>query len=121
MIVIEREGFLSPWEGSHSVEVLILGPFLLEPQSGSHAHSMIGLTDAPRSNVQPPTTVLIALAVWQCGAALLFEDVGNRVLARAGLWAAVIGANSMIMTLYLWNMSAVVLDIQQIVNTFLAG
>ena len=71
--------------------------------------SMIGLTHAPRSNAQPPSLALLALGVWQCGAMLLFEDVANRALARAKVWFAVVVANSMVMTFFLWNMSAVVL------------
>lgn len=71
--------------------------------------SMIDLTHAPRSNAQPPSLALLALAVWQCGATLLFEDAGNRVLRRPRPWLAVVVANSMVMTFFLWNMSAVVL------------
>ena len=71
--------------------------------------SMIGLTHAPRSNVQPPTTALLALAVWQCGAVLILQDAANRWLQRPRVWLAVVAANSMVMTFYLWNMSAVVL------------
>ena len=71
--------------------------------------SMIDLTHGIRTNVQPPSIVLLALAVWQCGAMLLFEDAGNRWLQRPRPWRRVIAANSMVMTFYLWNMSAVVL------------
>jgi fucose 4-O-acetylase-like acetyltransferase len=71
--------------------------------------SMIDLTHGIRNNVQPPSIVLLALAVWQCGATLLFEDRGNRYLQRPRAWRTVIAANSMVMTFYLWNMSAVVL------------
>ena len=70
--------------------------------------SMIDLTHGRRTNVQPPSIVLLALAVWQCGAMLLFEDAGNRWLQRPRAWRGVIAANSMVMTFYLWNMSAVV-------------
>ena len=71
--------------------------------------SMIDLTHGIRTNVQPPSIVLLALAAWQCGAMLLFEDAGNRWLRRPRVWGRVIMANSMVMTFYLWNMSAVVL------------
>lgn len=71
--------------------------------------SMIDLTHGIRTNVQPPSIVLLALAAWQCGAVLLFEDAGNRWLRRPRAWRGVIAANSMVMTFYLWNMSAVVL------------
>jgi fucose 4-O-acetylase-like acetyltransferase len=71
--------------------------------------SMIDLTHGIRTNVQPPSIVLLALAFWQCGVMLLFEDAGNRWLQRPRVWRGVIVANSMVMTFYLWNMSAVVL------------
>lgn len=71
--------------------------------------SMIGLTHGIRSNTLPPSGALFALAVWQCGAMLLLEDAANRWLARARPWLGVVIANSMVMTFYLWNMSAVVL------------
>lgn len=70
--------------------------------------SMIKLAHAERSNAFPPSVALLALAVWQCGFMLLLEDIGNRWLRRPGVWLAVVSANSMIMTLYLWNMSALV-------------
>ena len=71
--------------------------------------SMIGLTHAPRSNAQPPSLALVALGVWQFGLALLFQAPANRWLRRTRPWFVVVVANSMIMTFYLWNMSAVVL------------
>jgi hypothetical protein len=71
--------------------------------------SMIGLTHGIRSNSLPPSSALLALGVWQCGAMLLLEDAANRWLARARPWLAVVVANSMVMTFYLWNMTAVVL------------
>lgn len=71
--------------------------------------SMIGLTHGIRSNTLPPSVALFALAVWQCGAMLVLEDVANGWLARARPWLGVVIANSMVMTFYLWNMSAVVL------------
>jgi hypothetical protein len=71
--------------------------------------SMIGLTHAERSNTLPPTLALLALAVWQCGAMLLLQDAANRWLARPRVWLGVVYANSMVMTFYLWNMTAAVL------------
>jgi len=70
--------------------------------------SMIDLTHGSRTNVQPPSMALLALATWQCGAMLLFEDAGNRWLQRPRAWRGAIVANSMVMTFYLWNMTAVV-------------
>lgn len=75
----------------------------------SYPVSMIGLTHAERSNTVPPSFALLALAIWQCGAMLILETVANRWLARARVWLVVVAANSMVMTLYLWNMTALVL------------
>jgi len=71
--------------------------------------SMTTLTHATRSNAQPPTLALLALGCWQFGLALLCEGAARRWLERRGPWTVVVAANSMVMTLYLWNMSAVVL------------
>ena len=71
--------------------------------------SMIGLAHAPRSNAQPPSLALLALGIWQFGAALLFQAPANRWLQHRRPWTAVVVANSFIMTVYLWNMSAAVL------------
>src|SRR6266508_4452850 len=71
--------------------------------------SMIGLTHAERSNTLPPTLALLSLAVWQCGAMLLVQDAANRWLARPRVWLGVVYANSMVLTFYLWNMTAAVL------------
>ncbi len=82
--------------------------------------SMIGLTHATRSNTLPPTLALLALAVWQCGAMLILQDAANRWLARRRVWLAVVLANSMVMTFYLWNMTAAVLAAVILLPTGLA-
>jgi fucose 4-O-acetylase-like acetyltransferase len=71
--------------------------------------SMITLSRADRSNAFPPSLALLALGVAQTGIVLLLERVANRWLERPRVWLAVAVSNSMIMTFYLWNMSAVVL------------
>ena len=82
--------------------------------------SMIGLTHAQRSNTLPPTLALLALAVWQCGAMLILHDAANRWLARPRVWVGVVLSNSMVMTFYLWNMTAAVLAAVILLPTGLA-
>ncbi len=82
--------------------------------------SMIGLTHAERSNTLPPTLGLLALAVWQCGAMLILQPAANRWLARPRVWLSVVLANSMVMTCYLWNMTAAVLAAVILLPTGLA-
>jgi peptidoglycan/LPS O-acetylase OafA/YrhL len=71
--------------------------------------SMITLQASDRSNAFPPSLALLALGVAQTGVVLVLDRAGNRWLERPRVWLAVAVANSMIMTFYLWNMSAVVL------------
>jgi fucose 4-O-acetylase-like acetyltransferase len=82
--------------------------------------SMITLSKSDRSNAFPPSLALLALGIAQTGAVLLLEDAANRWLQRARVWFAVATANSMIMTFYLWNMSAVVLAAVLVFPTGLA-
>jgi fucose 4-O-acetylase-like acetyltransferase len=82
--------------------------------------AMITLSKSDRSNAFPPSLALLALGIAQTGAVLLLEDSANRWLHRARVWLAVAMANSMIMTFYLWNMSAVVLAAVLVFPTGLA-
>jgi hypothetical protein len=82
--------------------------------------SMIGLSHAERSNTLPPTIALLALAVWQCGAMLILEEPAKRWLERQRVWLGVVVANSMILTIYLWNMTAAVLAAVILLPTGLA-
>jgi hypothetical protein len=82
--------------------------------------SMIGLSQAERSNTLPPTFALLALGVWQCGAMLILEGAANRLLERPRVWLAVVLANGTVMTFYLWNMTAAVLAAVLLLPTGLA-
>ena len=71
--------------------------------------AMINLSHANRSNAFPPSLALLAIGIAQTGLVLMLQDAANRWLRRPRVWSATATANSMIMTFYLWNMSAVVL------------
>lgn len=70
--------------------------------------SMVGGPGATRTNNSPPSLALIALAVFQCGLVLLVAGPARRWLERPKVWTAVIVANGMAMTLYLWHLTALV-------------
>ena len=73
---------------------------------GSYPRSMVG-TDVERiSNMNPPTVCIVALTLWLVGVAMLLRDRVSTWLARKRPWMAVIAANSMIMTVYLWHLTA---------------
>lgn len=89
-----------------SMAIAGLAGLLAPTNLGVYPRSMVG-TDVERlSNMNPPTLCIVALACWLIGLAMLARDPVNRWLARKGPWSAVIAANSMIMTVFLWHLTA---------------
>lgn len=86
--------------GATSAVLLVaLGPYPL---------SMVSLPGEKVSNLAPPSTALLALAMLQIGLLVLLRDVANRWLQRARVWTAVIAANGVVMTAFLWHFTAIV-------------
>jgi len=83
-----------------------LGCLLVLTNIGVYPKSMVGTGLEKVSNMSPPTVCIVVLTCWLVGAAMLLRDPLNRWLARQRPWMAVILANSMIMTLYLWHLTA---------------
>jgi hypothetical protein len=86
-----------------------LASLIVVTTSFDYPVSMITLGRSARSNAFPPSLALLALGVAQTGLVLLLAGAARRWLERPRAWLAVATANSMIMTFYLWNMSALVL------------
>ena len=76
-----------------------------------YPRSMVGVDIEPVSNMSPPSLAIIALACWQIGAAMFLRIPVNRWLERARVWAGVVYVNSIIMTLFLWHLTALVIVI----------
>lgn len=75
---------------------------------GPYPVAMIGVPGPELSNSMPPTLALLALGVAQAGLALALEPILRRWLARERAWTAVVLVNGMIMTIYLWHLTAFV-------------
>lgn len=86
-----------------------LGALGLLVAYGPYPVAMIGVPGEPLSNSMPPTLALLALGIAQTGFALALEPWGRRMLSNLGTWAATVLINGMIMTIYLWHLSAFVL------------
>ncbi len=71
----------------------------------------VAMVSAPDgfSNSLPPTFALLALGVVQVGLVLGLEPLGRRMLDKIGIWTATVLMNGMIMTVYLWHLTAFVL------------
>ena len=76
-----------------------------------YPRSMVGVDIEPVSNMSPPSLAIIALATWQIGLAMFLRARANRWLQRATPWKATIAVNSLIMTLFLWHLSALLIVI----------
>lgn len=97
-----------------------LGSLIVLTTSFDYPVSMITLSQSDRSNAFPPSLALLALGVAFTGIVLSFEGPARRWLERPKAWLAVATANSMIMTFYLWNMSALVLAAVLVLPTGIA-
>jgi len=73
-----------------------------------YPRSMVGVDIEPVSNMSPPSAAILALAVWQIGAAMLLRARASAWLSHPRPWTRVVAINSMIMTLFLWHLSAMV-------------
>lgn len=103
-----REGGL-PERAGGPLAVAGFAALLLLTTVGPYPVSMVTVPGEEVQNTSPPTLALLALASTQIGLALLLRDRGNRWLRRIRPWTVVVGINSMIMTLFLWHMTAAVI------------
>lgn len=73
---------------------------------GIYPRSMVGTGVEKVSNMSPPTICILIFSFWLISLAMLFRDQINRWLAQAKNWLSVVIANSVIMTVYLWHLTA---------------
>ena len=76
---------------------------------GPYPLAMVGSPDEGLSNTLPPKITLIALGICQFGILLALEGPMRRALGSLRVWTATVLINSMIMTLYLWHITVMVL------------
>ena len=88
-----------------------LGGMLLLVNLGPYPGSMVGLSTDEFSNMDPPTMAIVALTVWQVGLALILRPALTRWLQRVRVWAGVIFVNTVIMTVFLWHLTALLFGI----------
>jgi fucose 4-O-acetylase-like acetyltransferase len=78
---------------------------------GPYPVSMVSVPGQEVSNTLPPKISMLALGIVQCGLLLSIETPMRKWLSRATPWAAVVLVNSMIMTVFLWHLTASTLAI----------
>jgi len=91
-LLFSAAGFVALW-------LLTEGPYPL---------AMVGSPEE-LSNTLPPKITLLALGIFQFGLLLALEEPMRRVLKGLRLWTATVLINSMIMTVYLWHITVMVI------------
>ncbi|WP_375736798.1 hypothetical protein [Polymorphospora lycopeni] len=70
---------------------------------------MITVPGERLDNSSPLTLALLTLATCQLGLILLARQLVERWLRRASPWRAVVAMNTVVLTVFLWHLSAVVI------------
>jgi hypothetical protein len=75
---------------------------------GPYPVSMVTLPGDTVSNMTPPSLALLTLSMWLLGLVLLLRSRATAWLTRPRVWLTVVAANGVVMTAFLWHLSAVV-------------
>jgi fucose 4-O-acetylase-like acetyltransferase len=73
---------------------------------GAYPSSMVGLPGDRISNMSPPTACLAVLTVLQVALVMLVRPVAQRWLQRPRVWTVTVAGNGVIMTIFLWHLTA---------------
>ncbi|MFE7414999.1 acyltransferase family protein [Streptomyces laurentii] len=95
--MIRRPALLAAAGLAGAVALVAFGPYPL---------SMVGMPGEKISNMAPPTLALLCHGLWLVGAVELLRGPGTRLAARARVWRAVVAANGIAMTAFLWHLTA---------------
>jgi surface polysaccharide O-acyltransferase-like enzyme len=104
-----RDGRLGSPAKLITYSALGLAALIFLTQMGPYPDAMVGSPSGEVSNTTPPKMTLLALGVFQFGLLLAIEAPMRRLLSGLRLWAATVLINSMIMTLYLWHLTIMVI------------
>jgi hypothetical protein len=81
------------------------------PGIGAYPKSLLGTDVELVSNAYPPTVCFLLGGVWTIGAVMLLRPALARWLERPRPWKVTIALNAVIMTLFLWHMTAFLLAV----------
>lgn len=88
--------------GGLAVAAILTGP-------GPYPVTMIDVSGERPHNMSPPSVALLAVATAQLGLILLVRRSAERWLQRRGPWTTVVAVNAVILTVFLWHISAAAL------------
>jgi hypothetical protein len=73
----------------------------------AYPRSMVSTVGQERSNILPTTVTIVVVTLLQLGLVLLVREPVTRWLRRPRAWKPVVAGNAVIMTVFLWHMTAV--------------
>lgn len=73
---------------------------------GGYPSSMVGVPGEVRGNAHPPSLLVVALALVQCGLAIVARERLARVLRRPVVWAGVVWVNMSALSILCWHQLA---------------
>jgi hypothetical protein len=88
-----------------------LGALVTLTTFGPYPNSMVGLPGEKVSNMTPPTMCLLVLSVFQVALVMLARPVVTKWLERKRVWTAVVTGNGVIMTIFLWHLTGLLVTI----------
>ncbi|AXO35486.1 acyltransferase [Micromonospora echinospora] len=98
---------------SRRAGALLLGgglvALVLLTTAGPYPVAMLHVPGERLDNAAPPSLALMAAAAAQLGLILLLRRPAGRWLRRSGPWQAVLAVNAVVLTLFLWHLTAAVL------------
>ena len=106
-----RDGRLGGARSSVPYAIGGVGVALLAVLAFDYPVAMIGVPGAAVSNTAPPTVALLALGIGQFGILLAAEKPMRRWLDKLGPWTATVLVNGMIMTLFVWHYTVMVVPV----------
>jgi hypothetical protein len=104
-----HDGRLSGWRSGLALFAVGLPALFALTLLGPYPLSLVGVPSDEISNTLPPKLPLLALAAAQIGLLLMLERPARRWLENRVAWAATILVNGMIMTIYLWHSTVMML------------
>jgi peptidoglycan/LPS O-acetylase OafA/YrhL len=72
----------------------------------AYPRSMVSTVGQERSNILPTTVTIVMVALLQLGLILLLREPATRWLRRPRAWKPVVAGNAVILTIFLWHMTA---------------
>ncbi|HEU4541892.1 MAG TPA: acyltransferase [Jiangellaceae bacterium] len=106
-----RDGTLRRLDHAGAAGLAVVGAGMLAAITtlGPYPRSMVATPGQEFSNILPTTMAIPAVGLLQLGILLLVRDRVSRWLQKVEVWRVVIAANSVILTVFVWHMTALLM------------